>query len=70
MLNVLDWIVPMAAVLVVFVVGDPVLCDSQTCRQRIGRIAETAFHRRSTRGKDCGGNHDHRAGDAQRQTVI
>jgi len=34
---VLEWIVPMAAVLVVFVVGDLVLCDSQACRQRIER---------------------------------
>jgi hypothetical protein len=34
-LNVLEWIVLMAAVLGVFVVGDLVVCGSQTCRQRI-----------------------------------
>ena len=37
MLNVLEWIVLMAAVLGVFVVGDLVVCGSHACRQRIGR---------------------------------
>ncbi len=59
-LNVLDWIVPMAAVLVVFVVGDPVLCDSQTCRQRIGDNSRDGLPP----------PHDHRAGHAHRHNVI